>query len=84
MSEITKISLYDFAKQSLRGKEPKSVTIYGADRKTIISREEFNLNSDIIQSVNFTVSDSMITLPDLDLYRDTPVKTKYSKFPGTV
>ena len=84
MPTISKIGLYDFAKQVLGGKEPKSVTIYGADRKTIISKQEFNLNSDLIQSVNFTVSDLMISLPNLDLDHDTPLKTKSSKFPGAV
>lgn len=82
MPTISKIGLYDFAKHVLGGKEPKYVTIYKSDKKTIITREYFNLNSDLIQSVDFTISDFPIYLSNSELVEVSKPKVKSWEFPG--
>lgn len=80
---VQKISLYDFAKMYLGGKEPESVVFLDADKNTVKSEIRFSGAKDYIPSVVFSVED-LITDQLTNTLVGNNLITSNLEFPGQI
>lgn len=71
MIPVQKISLYEFAKSALGGKEPKSVIFVDSDKKNEISRVEYYGNNDPLPSLEFSPNDFFEKMHNSNNYQNS-------------
>ncbi len=81
---VQKISLYDFAKMYLGGKEPESVVFLDADKNTVKSEIRFSGANDYIPSVVFSVDDLMYSNELTNTLVGNNLITSDLEFPGQI
>ncbi len=83
MTKVEKISLYDFAKMVLGGREPASVSFLDPTKNKEISRITYFGTGDSFESLRFSQDDFFSDLTKLNKIHTDHTSNK-SEFPGLV
>ena len=83
MTPIEKISLYDFAKMVLGGREPASVSIFDANKNEEVTKISYFGTNDKLESLRFSQDDFFA---DMSKSEEMVGNSQFhnSEFPGVV